>query len=246
MVEKTYREMHTKQTMASVKERREKWCKLTHCKMTIMEALDLLDQIIDESDPDTDNPNSFHCYQTAERIREVHPDKEWFQLTGLIHDLGKVLAVWGEPQYAVVGDTFPVGCAFSPKCVFPEMFEGNPDSKDSRYNTKCGIYQPNCGLSEVLMSFGHDEYFYHVLVGNGCKLPEEALYMVRYHSFYPWHTGGDYDHLCNHKDRAMMKWVLEFNKFDLYSKADTVPDVKKLKPYYQKLIDKYIPGELSW
>lgn len=81
----------------------------------------------------TDNPNSFHCYQTAERIREVHPDKEWFQLTGLIHDLGKVLAVWGEPQYAVVGDTFPVGCAFSPKCVFPEMFEGNPDSKDSRY-----------------------------------------------------------------------------------------------------------------
>jgi len=74
-----------------------------------------------------------HCYQTAERIREVHPDKEWFQLTGLIHDLGKVLAVWGEPQYAVVGDTFPVGCAFSPKCVFPEMFEGNPDSKDSRY-----------------------------------------------------------------------------------------------------------------
>ena len=77
-------------------------------------------------------------------------------------------------------------------------------------STKCGIYQPNCGLSEVLMSFGHDEYFYHVLVGNGCKLPEEALCMVRYHSFYPWHTGGDYDHLCNDKDRAMMKWVLEF------------------------------------
>lgn len=23
---------------------------------------------------------------------------DWFQLTGLIHDLGKVLALWGEPQ----------------------------------------------------------------------------------------------------------------------------------------------------
>ena len=81
----------------------------------------------------TDNPNSFHCYQTAERIREVHPDKDWFHLTGLIHDVGKVLAVWGEPQFTVVGDTFPVGCAFSPKCVFPTLFKENPDSSDPRY-----------------------------------------------------------------------------------------------------------------
>ena len=29
--------------------------------------------------------------------------------TGLIHDLGKVLCKYGEPQWAVVGDTFPVG-----------------------------------------------------------------------------------------------------------------------------------------
>lgn len=29
-----------------------KWCKLDQCKMTIMEALMKLDQIIDESDPD--------------------------------------------------------------------------------------------------------------------------------------------------------------------------------------------------
>ena len=70
--------------------------------------------------------------------------------------------------------------------------------------------------------------------------------MIRYHSFYPWHVGGDYDHLCNDKDRAMMKWVQEFNKFDLYSKADVVPDIDKLRPYYQNLIDKYIPGELRW
>ena len=43
-------------------------------------------------------PNSVHAFQTAERIREVHPDKPWFHLTGLIHDLGKMMAVWGEPQ----------------------------------------------------------------------------------------------------------------------------------------------------
>ena len=36
------------------------------------------------------------------------------------------------------------------------------------------------------------------------------------------------------------------SKFDLYSKADVAPDIDKLRPYYQSLIDKYIPGELRW
>ena len=61
-----------------------------------------------------------------------------------------------------------------------------------------------------MMSFGHDEYLYRVLVGNGCKLPEEALYMVRYHSFYPWHSCNEYDYLCNEKDRQMLHWIREF------------------------------------
>jgi hypothetical protein len=43
--------------------------------MTIMEAITLLDNLIDESDPDIDLPNSVHAFQTAERIREAHPDK---------------------------------------------------------------------------------------------------------------------------------------------------------------------------
>ena len=40
-----------------------------------MEAITLLDNLIDESDPDIDLPNSVHAFQTAERIREAHPDK---------------------------------------------------------------------------------------------------------------------------------------------------------------------------
>lgn len=43
--------------------------------MSVMEALELLDQLVDESDPDVDFPNSFHAYQTAEGIRRAHPDK---------------------------------------------------------------------------------------------------------------------------------------------------------------------------
>lgn len=101
--------------------------------MTIMDAVFLLDALVDESDPDTDLPNSMHAFQTAERIRKEHPDNEWFQLVGLLHDLGKVMALWGEPQFSVVGDTFPLGCKFSPHIVFPKTLEPNPDCKVPEY-----------------------------------------------------------------------------------------------------------------
>ena len=45
-----------------------------------------------------DVANIVHAYQTAERIREKYPDDDWLILTGFIHDLGKVMALLGEPQ----------------------------------------------------------------------------------------------------------------------------------------------------
>merc|ERR1712223_1052501 len=90
-VKRTYTEMHTKQTMAFVMEKHKTWLKFNHMEATIMEALDMLNELVDESDPDLDLPNIVHAFQTAERIREEHPDKEWFQLVGLIHDLGKII-----------------------------------------------------------------------------------------------------------------------------------------------------------
>jgi len=49
--------------------------------------------------------------------------------TGFVHDLGKCLCLYGEPQWGVVGDTFPTGCAYSDAIVFPEYFRANPDSQ---------------------------------------------------------------------------------------------------------------------
>ncbi|XP_075064584.1 inositol oxygenase isoform X2 [Mixophyes fleayi] len=224
-----------------------RWGSCTHKKMSVMEALSLLDCLVDESDPDVDFPNSFHAYQTAEGIRKAHPDKDWFQLVGLLHDIGKILALENEPQWAVVGDTFPVGCKFQKSIVFGDTtFKDNPDTKHKVYSSEYGIYEPNCGLENVLMSWGHDEYLYKVLKFNQCSIPEEGLYMIRFHSFYPWHTGGDYKHLCNEKDLKMLPWVQEFNKFDLYTKNQEMPDVENLRKYYQDLIDKYCPRVLCW
>uniref|UniRef100_A0A803T4L3 Inositol oxygenase n=2 Tax=Anolis carolinensis TaxID=28377 RepID=A0A803T4L3_ANOCA len=144
-------------------------------------------------------------------------------------------------------DTFPVGCQVQGSVVFRDStFHNNPDVKNSLYNTRHGMYHPNCGLENVLMSWGHDEYMYKVMKYNQFSLPQEAFYMIRFHSFYPWHTGGDYMHLCNEEDRRMLPWVKEFNKFDLYTKCEDLPDPQHLKPYYQSLIDKYCPGQICW
>lgn len=56
-----------------------------------------------------------------------------------------------------LGDTFVVGCRFSDKNIYPDTFEANPDSKDPIYSSKNGIYQPGCGLDNVMLSWGHDE-----------------------------------------------------------------------------------------
>jgi inositol oxygenase len=49
---------------------------------------------------------------TAEDLRERFPEEDWLHLCGLLHDMGKVLSLpsFGSlPQWAVVGDTYPVG-----------------------------------------------------------------------------------------------------------------------------------------
>ncbi|XP_014213564.1 inositol oxygenase isoform X2 [Copidosoma floridanum] len=246
-VRKTYLNMHAHQTVDFVRSRLTSWLKFDKCKMSIKEALTKLNELIDESDPDSSLPNIVHAFQTAEKIRADHPHQDWFHLIGLIHDLGKVMAFYGEPQWAVVGDTFPVGCAWGDSIVYRDTsFDDNPDGKDPRYNTKYGMYKPKCGLDNLIMSWGHDEYLYRVLKHNNSKLPKEGLVMIRYHSFYPWHAGGDYTHFCTEEDDQMLEWVLEFNKYDLYSKSAGVPDIEALWPYYEKLIEKYIPGVLEW
>ena len=77
-------------------------------------------------------------------------------------------------------------------------------------------------------------------------LPDEALYMLRYHSFYPAHKEGDYSYLMNDKDKSMFQWVRAFNPYDLYTKNHAKPDVKELRPFYDDLIAEYLPAQLRW
>lgn len=241
-VREFYRLNHINQTLEFGRLKREDFLRLNRRRMGIWEAMEFLNKLVDDSDPDTDLPQIAHLLQTAEQIRKDGKPR-WFILAGLIHDLGKILCLYDEPQWAVVGDTFPLGCAFSDKIVFSGFFEQNPDSKRPEYNTPCGIYEEGCGLDQVQMSWGHDEYLYHVVKD---YLPDEALYMIRYHSFYPWHKENAYHHLTNEKDRRMLEWVRAFNPYDLYTKSHEPVDVDAMKPYYEALIAEFFPNKISW
>lgn len=237
-VREFYRLNHTYQSYDFVQQKRAEFLTFSRKEMPVWGAMEYLNTLVDDSDPDIELDQLQHLLQTAEAIRaDGHPD--WFVLTGFIHDMGKVLCLFGEPQWAVVGDTFPVGCAHSDKIVYPEFFSANPDYTNPDYNTKFGVYEPHCGLDNVTMSWGHDEYLYQITKNH---LPEPALYMIRYHSFYAQHRENAYDHLMSKHDHEMFDWVRKFNPYDLYSKSPVVPKASELRPYYEDLIAKYLPS----
>lgn len=241
-VREFYRLNHKYQTLAFVQEKKAEFLRFDRREMSVWDAFDFLNQLVDDSDPDTDLDQFQHLLQTSEAIRaDGHPD--WMVLAGLFHDMGKVLCLFGEPQWAVVGDTFPVGCAWSDKVVYPEYFADNPDAQDPRYAGRYGVYSEGCGLNNVHLSWGHDEYVYQMMKD---YLPEPALYMLRYHSFYAQHREQAYDHLLDDHDREMFKWVRLFNPYDLYSKNPVPPDWGQLRPYYEELVAKYLPEKLKF
>jgi len=244
-----YKEMYKTQTYQHVMNKLKQYYFLNNAKLTMIEALCMLDDYIDPSDPDLDLPNSIHAYQTAERVRKEHPKNVEYQVAGLIHDVGKILFKYGEPSYNVVGDTYVVGAKFPETMVYyTTLKDNNPDYYDKRYNTKLGVYKENCGLDKLKLSFGHDEYLYHVLTRNTNHLfPYKLSRVIRYHSFYPWHSFNEYQHFMKNEDYNLLKDVQNFNKYDLYSKEDTSFKLTEgIKKYYEKLLQHFFPEPLQW
>lgn len=229
-----------------------KYCKFEYTS-AFWAVFALLDGITDLSDPDTSLPNSIHALQTAEAIRASNEfcDMEWMPLVGLIHDMGKILYMLCDSnsnddgtskttQWAIVGDTFVTGCTLPDSLILPEYNVFNKDHQN--YSSNNGRYMPGCGLKNVSIAFGHDEYMYRLLVRNGHTMPPEAEYIIRYHSLYAWHSSNAYDYLEDEQDKKMKTIVQAFNKYDLYSKNDNLPIqwTLALRNYYSELVKKYI------
>lgn len=251
-IKENYRKQRSFQTFDHVVSMAKKYHHFNQ-SISIWDCFSKLDNFIDISDPDISLPNSHHLFQTAEAIR-LDNGADWLQLVGLIHDLGKLIYFKGcdedgtslKEQWGIVGDTFIVGCRLPDKIIYPEFNNLNPDMLNPKYNSELGIYQKNCGLDNCKISYGHDEYLYQVLVYNHCKIPEEGLNIIRYHSLYPWHKENEYQHLTNMQDEETKKWVRIFNKYDLYSKENNVVRMEELKKYYESIIEKYMGKYLSF
>lgn len=243
-----YKEMHKNQTYQFVKNKLYRYKTSYNRELYMKDVLSRMDNFIDPSDPDTDQPNSFHAYQTAELIRKREPDNKALQICGLIHDFGKILFEFGEPAWAVVGDTYVVGCKFPETIVCYKTILENPDINDPILSTKMGIYKERCGIENLMITFGHDEYLYNILQRNTNHLfPKKYQDIIRFHSFYPWHTGGSYREFMKPEDDEILKNVLSFNQYDLYSKAeDTFIVTDDIKKYYNNLINEFFPAPLLW
>jgi inositol oxygenase len=245
-IHKTYRNQRSRITYGFNEYLVNKYCSFQY-RTSFWSLFSMLDNITDLSDPDTTLPNSVHALQTAEAIRldTTHKWPEWMPLVGLIHDMGKILYMNGcdedgtsrTTQWAIVGDTFITGTPLPDTLVLAEYNSLNPNHIDG-----ISIYQDGCGLHNVSVAFGHDEYMYRLLVANNHKMPPEAEYIVRYHSLYAWHSSDAYDYLQDKEDARMKKIVKEFNAFDLYTKNDALPKewTIELRNYYSGLVKKYI------
>src|SRR6185295_19627864 len=76
-----YRLNHSQQTYDFVIAKKNDYLRFNRRAMTPWEALDYLDTLVDDSDPDIALPQIDHLLQTAEAIRaDGHPD--WMVLTG--------------------------------------------------------------------------------------------------------------------------------------------------------------------
>lgn len=176
---------------------------------------------------------------------------DWLILIGLIHDLGKILVLdefGGYDEWFSVGDIYPLGCIFHSSNIYYEKnfhklcTDFNKFNKSIDYN---GLYKKNIGFDNIEMTFSHDYYLSQSLLKSKTNLPYEAIYIIRYHSFYSWHTPRNnirgYEDLANDNDWKYLPLLKLFQKFDLYSKSDSKENNFDYN-YYDELIEKYVPN----
>lgn len=151
--------------------------------------------------------------------------------------------LWGEPQWAVVGDTFPLGGAFSDKVVYHEFFAENPDAQRPDFASPTGIYAPGCGFDHVVLSWGHDEY-----IATVCRdyLPAEALFALRYHSLLPVAPRGRLPRAGECRRPPPSAHPARVQPLRPLHQDRRASRPRALRPYYEDLIAEFFPATLRW
>lgn len=252
---------HARQTLDFAKRQASLFAELDKGEMGIWQALSMLNELREYEaplmNPDDESVAGLglreHALQTAELCRLRYPHLDWLHLVGLIHSLGKLLAhprFGAQPQWAVCGESFPLGCRFASQISSSQFFSVNPDRRRRLYNTPCGMYQARCGLQNVYMSWGGPEYLYLVLLLNQTTLPPEAMAIIRYQKFASLTHSTAYHHLLSPEDTRSLPLLAEFQQLSRFRRVampDGVLQGDALVKYYSGLIAKYIGEDnLFW
>ena len=76
-------------------------------------------------------------------------------------------------------------------------------------------------------------------------LPEEGLYMLRYHSCYPIHREKQYGHLMNKHDEEMFGWVAS-SALTTCTPRGRASGRREVGPYYEDLAAEFFPDKIRW
>ena len=143
----------------------------------------------------------------------------------------------------------------SPKCCktfvtnvisFATYFSSNPDRRRKLFKKPCGMYEAGCGLAKVVMSWGSCEYLHSVLTVQDVALPDQALFILRFHKFLSLLSEGgykDYGAFLSPEEKEHLTWLKEFRGIVLESETYDVEDCVDFKTmeYFNNLLEKYFP-----
>ena len=157
-----------------------------------------------------------------------------------------------EPSWAVDSEAYPLGCASSEHISGHAFLSTCPDRRCSAYNKETGIYAPGCGLDAVHFTWSATEYLTLVLLLNHTHLPFEAVFLLRFQSFFSAIDHGAYDVLYSERDRAAMPLLRTFAGAVARAASGVAPPAPRLsasavEAQCNAAIARYLPSpELSW
>lgn len=158
-------------------------------------------------------------------------------------------SLWHEPRWAVVGESYPLGCAFSEDLSCHRFLSVCPDRRRRIYSSTHGVYTPACGLKHVYLTWSAPEYLFTMLTLNNCPLPQDALALIRYQRFDSLVRHGAYTHLLSTQDRAMLPLLRRFARVLAAPEAarSALSSQESRMRDYQRLADKYLGAHaLDW
>ncbi|CAE8595787.1 unnamed protein product [Polarella glacialis] len=242
-------ERHLRQTVATRQELHERWAnRVLLGEVKVIDLLQLLHFTVDHTDTEllytSQLIHSLQVYEMVTSYDLPSPDLQYkndLQIAALVHDLGKLLSLFGEADRNV-------------DCMNTVIDYDDPG----------GASAQGLGIGHLAIQWNHDEYAYQKL--RHSKLPPRVLAAVRFHSlremtgksFGPRRFGSeevvitedDMNRFSKHfsaEDVESHDFVDTLRWFDMNSKqrVDDIPDVSFAD--IEMIVGKYFAnGQIIW